>query len=129
MSKAYSYPLASQLSDRPSLLAQTRTTKVVTKIPVAAVWFSVAANLLYAMLGFGLAFFALIRATPQVHQVQVRLGVAGLAAALFDWRQFERSADDDDGLFEENNKEASSNIKKIGVRRTNTGGSSFAFYN
>lgn len=129
MSKAYSYPLASQMTGRPSLLAQVRTEKVITKIPVAAVWLLVIANLLYAMLGFGLALWALVSASPVVHQIQMRLGVAGLSAALFDKTQFERLATTDDRLFEENGEEkGAGHIKRIGVKRTQTGGSAFTLH-
>jgi hypothetical protein len=63
MSKAYSYPLASQMSARPSLLAQERTSKVVTRLPIAALWILVAANLCYAALGLSIAVYALRRVT------------------------------------------------------------------
>ncbi|KAF2195565.1 hypothetical protein K469DRAFT_649646 [Zopfia rhizophila CBS 207.26] len=128
MSKTYSYPLASQMSGRSSLLVQTRTSKVVTRVPVAALWFLVVANLVYAMLGFGLAIWAMAQATPAVHQMQMRMSFSGLVAALFDREKFESYADNDDGLFEENSKEGAASVKKIGLRRTRTGGSSFILY-
>jgi hypothetical protein len=128
MSKAYSYPLASQMSGRPSLLAQVRTSKVVTRLPVAALWFLVVANLGYAALGAFLAAWAMLRATPAVHQVQIRLGVSGLAAALFDKERFERNADADEELFDEKNMDVIVATKRVGITRTDTGGSSFAVY-
>ncbi|KAH7371540.1 hypothetical protein BKA66DRAFT_590917 [Pyrenochaeta sp. MPI-SDFR-AT-0127] len=128
MSKAYSYPLASQLSSRPSLSAQARTSKVVTKLPVAALWFLVVTNVGYALLGVGLATWAMMKATEEVAQVQVRLGVAGFVAALFDREQFEEAASTDEGLFAEKNSKDASNVKKVAVMKTEGGGSSFALY-
>ncbi|KAF2874177.1 hypothetical protein BDV95DRAFT_666115 [Massariosphaeria phaeospora] len=128
LSRVYTYPLAAQLSNRPSLLAQQRVSKVITKLPAAALWLLVVANLLFALLGFSLAVSAILRTTPDVHQVQMRLGVTGLAAALFDKIQSERSADTDDNLFEENWKKMPTNIKRVGVEKTDTGGSAFKLY-
>jgi hypothetical protein len=128
MSKAFSYPLATQSNSRPSLLAQTRTSKVVTRLPVTALWFLVTANLIYAALGVSLAVWATLKATPDVHQAQMRLGVSGLAAALFDKERFERNADADEKLFEEKNTDSNMATKRVGIRRTDTGGSSFAVY-
>lgn len=83
MSKAYSYPLASQMSNRPSLIVQKRISKVVTRLPVNALCFLVAANVLYALLGWIIAFFAMLKVTEEVGRVQMKLSVDGLVAALF----------------------------------------------
>ena len=130
MSKAYSFPLASQLISRASVLGQLRTSKVVTQLPVAALWTLVMANVAFTLLGLGLAIWAWRKATPTVHQVQLRLGVAGLASALFDREKFEQSARADDGLFSEKiAKDLRNNeVKRIGFKRTETGGSTFAVY-
>ncbi|KAL1603833.1 hypothetical protein SLS60_005424 [Paraconiothyrium brasiliense] len=128
MSRAYSFPLASQLSSRASLLAQVRSSKVVTRLPVAALWTLVVANVGFALLGLGLAIWAMRLATPDVHQTQMRLGVAGLAAALFDHEKFEQSARADDGLFSEKSEKSGVDVKRIGFKRTGTGGSTFAVY-
>ncbi|KAF2442235.1 hypothetical protein P171DRAFT_487485 [Karstenula rhodostoma CBS 690.94] len=128
MSKAYSFPLASQLSSRASLAAQVRSSKVVTRLPVAALWTLVVANVGFAVLGLGLAVWAMRLASPDVHQTQMRLGVAGLAAALFDREKFEQSVSADDGLFAEKSGEGTVDVKRIGFKRTETGGSTFAVY-
>jgi hypothetical protein len=83
MSKAYSYPLASQMSSRPSILVQRRITKVVTKLPVTALWFLVTANVLYALLGWIIALCAIVKVSEEVGRVQMKLSVDGLVAALF----------------------------------------------
>jgi hypothetical protein len=128
MSKAYSYPLASQMSGRPSLLAQVRTSKVVTRLPVAALWFLVVANVGYAALGVYLAAWAMLKATPAVHQVQIRLGIPGLVAALFNKDRFETKVDADGELFEEKFIDVGLATKKVGIMRTGTGGSSFTVH-
>ncbi|KAK7191620.1 hypothetical protein PSPO01_02069 [Paraphaeosphaeria sporulosa] len=128
MSKAYSFPLASQLSSRASLAAQVRSSKVVTRLPVAALWTLVVANVGFAALGLGLAIWAMRLASPDVHQTQMRLGVAGLAAALFDREKFEQSANAEDALFAEKSGNEGVDVKRIGFKRTETGGSTFAVY-
>jgi hypothetical protein len=128
MSKAYSFPLASQLSSRASLSAQVRSSKVVTRLPVAALWTLVVANVGFAILGVGLAIWAMRLASPAVHQTQMRLGVAGLAAALFDRETFEQSARGDNGLFSEKSERGAVDAKRIGFKQTETGGSTFAVY-
>lgn len=127
MSKAFSYSLASQSSGRSSLLAQVRISKVVTQLPVAALWFLVVANVGYAVLAIGLAIWALLQVAPDVHQVHLRLGVSGLAAALFDREKFGQLATADDELFAEKGLDQM-DVKKVGFKRTNTGGSVFTVY-
>ncbi|ORY07935.1 hypothetical protein BCR34DRAFT_590145 [Clohesyomyces aquaticus] len=127
MAKAYSFPLASQLSSRPALEVQERTSKVVTRLPMSALWFLVLANLSYAVLGLALAVWAMLRVSrsPEAHQVQMRLSVAGLAAALFDREMFEQEAETDEGLFEEKRRMGIGAGKRVGVRMTEMGGSAF----
>lgn len=83
MSKAYSYPLASQMSERPSLHVQTRVTKVVTSLPITALWFLVSANVAYALLGWVIALLAILKITTEVGEVQAMMTIDGLVAALF----------------------------------------------
>lgn len=68
---------------------------------------------------------ALRDSSDDVAQVCTRLGVAGLAAALFEREHSQQVAESDMDLFEEN-KGASEKRLKVGVRRTDTGGSAFA---
>jgi hypothetical protein len=128
LSKIRSYSLATQMSPRPALLAQTRTSKVITKVPVAALWLLVLANALYTLFALALATMALIYTNPSVHQVYTRLSVTGIVAQLFEREHAERAVVSDDMLFRENvDKDAE--ILRVGVRRTNTGGSAFAVSN
>jgi hypothetical protein len=128
MSRAYSYPLASQMSARPSLLAQERTSKVVTRLPVAALWILVATNLCYAALGLGISVRALMRITDDVGQAQTRLGVTGLVAALFDREHFEKAVNDEEELFEEKTMGRKGGVKRIAITQTKEGGVWFALY-
>ncbi|KAF2650131.1 hypothetical protein K491DRAFT_149337 [Lophiostoma macrostomum CBS 122681] len=128
MSKAYSYSLASQTSGRPSLLVQARTSKVVTKLPVAALWFLVVANVAFAMLGFGLAAWAMMRATPVVHQLQMRMGFSGLVAALFDREHSEMKAKDEDHLMKKGDADTGVEPRRIEFFRTGAGGAGFGVY-
>ncbi|KAF2026426.1 hypothetical protein EK21DRAFT_115877 [Setomelanomma holmii] len=130
MSKAYSYPIASQLSGRPSLLMQSRTLKVVTRLPFAALWCLVAANLGYTLLGIGVAVYAMIKVNDEVGQVQIRLGTAGLVAALFtDRARFGRPVTCEEDLFKQQSSEKVEGQGKIGVIKTKDGGSSYIVIN
>ncbi|KAF2266170.1 hypothetical protein CC78DRAFT_160888 [Lojkania enalia] len=125
MTSVLALPIATQTSPRPSELVQRRVSKLVTKMPISALWILVTANMAFAVLGLVLAILALVATSPNVHQVQARLGVAGLAAALFEKTHSERVVRSDTDLFAENVGDESGFVKKVGVRRTDTGGSAF----
>lgn len=125
VTKVLALPLAGQTSPRPAELVQRRVSKVVTKMPISALWILVTANMAFVGLGLGLAVMALLSTSENVYQVQARLGVAGLAAALFEKVHFERVVRSDTDLFAENAAEKSGYIKKVGVKRTDTGGTIF----
>lgn len=125
LTKIYSYSMATQLSPRPALLAQTRVSKVITKVPVVALWLLVVANGLYALTAICLAVLAFMYTSPSVHQVYTRLSITGLVAQLFEREYAERAVDSEEALFREN-VERGAEIKRVGVVRTNTGGSTFA---
>lgn len=126
VSRALALPLAAQSSPRQSELVQRRVAKVVTRLPKAALWILVSSNLIFAIIGLGLAAAALTRKSMDAHQVHTRLGVAGLAAALFETQHSHRVAREDSKLFEENVERMNGSIsKKVGVRLTGEGGASF----
>jgi hypothetical protein len=119
MSKAYSYPLASQLSPRHSFLVQERYVKAVTSLPVTALWFLVAANLVYALLGMVLTFWAFLKLTEEAGQAQDKFGIASLVTALFD-REHPDGAivrEKTDGVL--NDLEEERSTKRLGIIRTN----------
>jgi hypothetical protein len=113
MSKAYSYPLASQLSGRPSLLIQTRNSKVVTRLPISALWSLVAANLLYVLIGLVVGLCAISKLTDNVSQVKTRLSVAGLVAALFAREQSEDVVANEKVIFD--NNDDVDTVKRVAV--------------
>lgn len=125
VSRILTHSLAAQTVAQTVLLAQTRVSKVVTQLPANALWVLVAANIFFAMIGVGLAVLALLSASEAVHQVHTRLGVTGLVAALFEDSHAERAVKSDTDLFEERLGGRSRQPKKVGVRRTTTGGSTF----
>lgn len=101
ISKQISIPLVLHTIPAPATLAQRRNTAVITRLPKAALWLLVVANLLYALLGCVLATLAMKVTSPEVHQVHVRLSTAGLAAQLFDASQAQHRANNDKDLFRE----------------------------
>jgi hypothetical protein len=129
MSKVQTLPLAAQTVGREARLVKRRVSKVITSLPKAALWGLVVANLLFSLLGFTLTVMALMATSPSVHQVRVRLSVAGLVAQLFETQHSERAVDDDVDLFKkgppgDGERDGGSDVK-VGVRRTDTGGSMF----
>jgi hypothetical protein len=115
MSKAYPYPLASPLSGRPSLLVQTRSTKVVTSLAATALWSLVAANFLYALLGVGIALGAILRVTEEVGEVKTRLSIDGIVAALFAREWSEEDSGNGKGFFERKASVATTDTVAVGV--------------
>lgn len=113
MSKAYSYPLASQLSGRPSLLTQTRSSKVVTRLPITALWSLVAASLLYVLIGLVIGLCAISELTYEVSQVKMRLSVVGLVATLFAREQSEEVVANEKVIFD--NNDDVDTVKRVAV--------------
>ncbi|KAF1971268.1 hypothetical protein BU23DRAFT_570044 [Bimuria novae-zelandiae CBS 107.79] len=89
-------------------------------VPKAAVWLLVAANLVFASLAIVFAGFALVAASPQVHQL--RLNIAGLAAQGFEGRFTRNKVEKSEQLFEERNGDADRLVKRVCVEETEEGG-------
>jgi hypothetical protein len=105
---------------------QARMPKVVTRLPYAALWCLVAANLGYALLGLVVAACAMLKVNGEVGQVQIRLGVAGLVAALFTDRElFERPVASEAELFEKTSLRCAEKPSRVAVIKTKHGGSSY----
>lgn len=128
MSKAYLYPLASQTIRQPSLLAQARISKIVTKLPVAGFWFFIAANIVFAELGLVVAVRAIRETTDTIGQIQLRLGVVGLVAALFHPRRFGEAAKCVEELFEGVSVTDKPSTKRVAVMKTKDEGIQFAVH-
>jgi hypothetical protein len=129
MSKVQTLPLAAQTIGREARLVKRRVSKVITSLPKAALWGLVVANMLFSLLGFTITVMALMATSPSVHQVRIRLSVAGLVAQLFETQHSERAVDDDVDLFKKgptgDGERDGGGAVKVGVRRTDTGGSLF----
>lgn len=121
MSTLFATPLAVHTIPANSLLVQTRVKKIMTKVPVAAVWLLVLANMAFAAPGIGLTLMAWRTSDENTHQVRVRLGVPGLVAALFEKESEDRVVKSDRTLFQEND-DNSILSSLVGVQQTATGG-------
>ena len=117
ISKAFTVPLAAHTIPEQSVKVQKRISKVITKLPVASLWLLVLANMSFAILAIVLAIMALGVASDDVHQLQTRLNISGLAAALFEKNAGKRAVKDESELFEENHNAGKARVE-VGVRRT-----------
>ncbi|KAF2110269.1 hypothetical protein BDV96DRAFT_199768 [Lophiotrema nucula] len=128
MSQAYVAPFADQTSSRPARLVQLRSSKVVTKVPKAAIWTLGIANCLFSLLAVALAVAALLAeaTTTGVHQVQTRLNITGLAAQLFEKKFSEQRVKSDEDLFEDRDGMRERIVKRVAVEPTDAGGAIFA---
>jgi hypothetical protein len=122
MSKVYASWLSIHTVPAPAHLVQKRITKVITKLPVAALWLLIIANLLYALFAIILTILALRASSPEVHQVYTRLTTTGVAAQLFDWKHSRGPVERDFDLFSGEVR------KRVGVKVTETGGAEFVSY-
>ncbi|KAF1840313.1 uncharacterized protein K460DRAFT_421289 [Cucurbitaria berberidis CBS 394.84] len=131
ISRALITPLITHTVPAPARLVQRRRAKVITKLPVVALWLLVIANSTFALLGLILACIAFRATSPVVHQVHTRLTTAGLAAQLFDWEHARRAAKDDKELFKENLGEyAEKGVqKRVIVKCTAPGGAEYVIEN
>jgi len=123
-SRQFLLPLAAQTTPRPAIIAQSRNSRVVTKVRSSAIWILVAANLLFVGLGITLCITALVTLSNNEHvlQVQARLGITGLTAQLLEGIFAQRKVKDDKQLFE-CHKEGNGKMKKlVSVERTAEGG-------
>lgn len=127
-SRLYLSFLIAQCSPRPVLAAQSRTSSVVTKVPKTAVWILVTANLLFAFFGIVLTILALVANSPDVHQVQIRMNITGLAAQLFEGRSAQERAKNSKQLFEERDGEGDRMVKRVAVERTDKGGMTMSLH-
>jgi hypothetical protein len=126
-SRALLFPFAGQVEARPALQVQSRSSKIVSKVPKAAVWVLVVSNILFLSLAIGLTIFALVVSSkdPDVHQVHTRLGVSGLTSQLFEEGYGQQKVKDSKELFEEHTQDDEKLYKKVRVEITAKGGAQF----
>lgn len=126
MSKQMAVPLLVHTVPKPASVVQRRVPSVITKLPKVAFWLLVAANTAFILLGLVIPVMAIKVASPKIHQVQIRLSTAGLAAQLFHPQHARRQAGDDKRLFRENSKGGpSGKARRVGVQCTSDGGAEF----
>jgi hypothetical protein len=78
---------ASTLQPNDAIVAQERSTKLVTRIPKAPLYTLVLANMLFVVLGIALAIMAIARSGGEVREIQARLSIEGLVADRFEGRR------------------------------------------
>ncbi|KAF3042334.1 hypothetical protein E8E12_002640 [Didymella heteroderae] len=99
MSKALISGLIVNTVALPVDAAQLRRNEVVTRLPAVALWFLVSTNFLFMLLAISLAIWATRSSSTEVHQAQLRLSSAGLAAQLFSHQTSTLAVKDDFELF------------------------------
>jgi hypothetical protein len=127
VSRALLFPFAGQVEARPALLVQSRNSKIVSKVPKAAVWVLIVANAFFLSLTTGLTIFALVVSSKDsnIHQIRTRLGTSGLASQLFEESYGQRKVKDSEELFEEHTQDDEKLYKKVRVEITAEGGAQF----
>ncbi|KAF1939998.1 hypothetical protein EJ02DRAFT_495830 [Clathrospora elynae] len=125
LSEKFLTPFAGVSEPRPAIHVQTRALQVVTRVPKTAIWTLCATNMLFALFAFVMAIFALMAASVDVHQVQTRLSISGLAAQLFEQTQANHQVARTAQLFGKNTEEKPGEIKAVRIQRTETGGTLF----
>jgi hypothetical protein len=127
ISKAFTLPLVMHTVPASPNFVQKRIVSIITKLPAAALWLLVIANLVFTILGLVLATLAVRATSPEVHQVHTRLTTAGLAAQLFDGQHARKAAKTDSELFEENmpNDGKTAVRKQVSIKSTASSGAEF----
>ena len=106
---------AAYLSNRTNVLEQTRQTRLVSRIPKVPLYFLIALNVVYAILGVALAIAALASRPHTNNDVRERLSVAGLVAYCFEGTRAQRPVEKRRQMFTEYDNAGTS---RIGVERS-----------
>jgi hypothetical protein len=101
---------ASTLQPNDAIVAQERSTKLVTRIPKAPLYTLVLANMLFVAVGIALAVLAITRSDGEVREIQARLSIEGLVAGMFEGRRAKERVDSIDDLFEEKHGQESTRV-------------------
>jgi len=110
---------ASTLQPNDAIIAQERSTKLVTRIPKAPLYTLVLANMLFVALGIALAVLAIARSGGEVREIQARLSIEGLVADIFEGRRAKERVESIDDLFEEKYGQEST---RVVIRNSARGG-------
>lgn len=110
--------LAAVLTPAPTLLEQTRETLLVAKVAKVPFFTLIGLNLLYAILGLTLAFIAFSSHPRTTRDVQARLSVAGLVAALLEADHVPSPGNGLESLFAEH---AGHDESRVGIEESGNG--------
>lgn len=113
------------LLSAPAVEAQTRSSKLVAKVPKGPLACLVVANLLLVLLGLILTVLAFLALSGDVGDVQARLGITSLVGAHFEADKGEVAVEKIDHLFQERN---GGDGLRVGVERSALGGWKFTSY-
>ena len=101
---------ASTLQPNDAIVAQERSTKLVTRIPKAPLYALVLANMLFVALGIALAVLAIARSGGEVREIQARLSIEGLVADIFEGRRAKERVESIGDLFKEKYSKESTKV-------------------
>lgn len=119
-SKATLAVFAQMTVPKPALQAQRRTEMLVAKVPVAALYAQVVADLLYVLVGLVLSIVALVGSRAEdARELQARLGVEAVVAGLFEADKSRQPVRGVSELFEENDGKTS---RRVCIVKTAEGG-------
>ena len=110
---------ASTLQPNDAIVAQERSTKLVTRIPKAPLYTLLLANMLFVALGIALAVLAIARGGGEVREIQARLSIEGLVASVFEGGRAKEGVESVDDLFEEKYGQEST---RVGINNSAQGG-------
>nr|RBQ90488.1 hypothetical protein FVER53263_20399 [Fusarium verticillioides] len=111
------------LLSAPAEEAQSRSSKLVAKIPKGPLACLLVANLLLVLLGLFLTVRAFLASSSDVGDVQARLGITALVAAHFEADKGEAAVEKVDHMFQEKN---GGDGPRVSVERSALGGWKFA---
>ncbi|CVK96692.1 uncharacterized protein FMAN_11022 [Fusarium mangiferae] len=113
------------LLSAPAEEAQSRSSKLVAKIPKGPLACLLVANLLLVILGLFLTVRAFLASSSDVGDVQARLGITALVAAHFEADKGEVAVEKVDHMFQERN---GGDGPRVTVQRSALGGWKFSSY-
>ena len=116
--------LAKNLGMTPATTAQIRRQLLVSRVPKAPFYTLIAFNLLYVLLALGATLGALwvIRRKSEVVDIQARLGIAGLTAALFAKETLlEKQVGSSTEFFDEKKNGGQEGVGRIGLKQSAEG--------
>jgi hypothetical protein len=110
---------AGVMSPRSNLMQQVRDQRLVALVPKAPLFALVSLNMLYVLIGVVLALIATCASPRMTRDVQARLSVQGLTAALLEGERGEKPVEAIESLFSERRGQ---DVRKVRFARTGEGG-------